>query len=150
MKRRLLSLTLAASVLLPLAVRAADQATPDEAKAMAIKAAEYLKSVGPDKALPEFNAKDGPWHDRDLFVAVIDSKGVMVAHGSNPGLIGRNVLELKDVEGKPFNREWVSVPDAGWVTFKWRNLQTNAIEPKTCYVIHVGDDYVGVGAYVKS
>jgi hypothetical protein len=40
---------------------AAGQATPDEAKAMAVKAAEYLKANGPDKAFAEFNAKDGPW-----------------------------------------------------------------------------------------
>jgi hypothetical protein len=144
-----MSSAILAALGVPMLGRAADQATPAEAMAMAIKAADYMKSVGPEKAIPEFNAKDGPWHDRDLFVAVIDSKGVMVAHGTNPGLIGHNVLDLKDVEGRPFNREWVSVPDAGWVSFKWRNLQTNAIEPKTCYVIHVGDDYVGVGAYVK-
>ena len=42
---------------------AADQATPDEAKAMAIKAVEYLKSAGPEKAFAEFDAKDGRWHD---------------------------------------------------------------------------------------
>jgi hypothetical protein len=147
MNRRFLLQMIVIAPLLPSAGHAAGQATPDEAKAMAIKAAEYLKSAGPEKALPEFNAKDGPWHDRDLFVAVLDSKGMMVAHGTNPGLIGRNVLDLKDIDGKPFNRNWVSVTDTGWVDFKWRNLQTSAIEPKTCYVVHVGDDFVGVGAY---
>ena len=138
-----------ATLVAPMPLWAIAQATPDEAKAMAIKAAAYLKQVGPETALPAFNAKTGPWQDRDLFVAVIDSKGVMVAHGSNPGLIGHNVLELKDIEGRPFNHEWVGIKDAGWVSFKWRNLQTSAIEPKTCYVIHVGDYFVGVGAYVK-
>ena len=66
---------------------AAGLGTPDEAKAMATKAAEYLKAVGPDKAFAEFDAKDGPWHDRDLYVYVINDTGVMVAHGTNPGLI---------------------------------------------------------------
>jgi cytochrome c len=63
------------AVLIAPAVVAAGQATPAEAKAMAIKAAEYLKAVGPEKAFPEFNAKDGPWRDRDLYVFVDDSKG---------------------------------------------------------------------------
>jgi cytochrome c len=67
---------------------AADQATPDEAKAMAIKAVEYLKSAGPEKAFAEFDAKDGRWHDRDLYVTVLDSNGVAVAQGNNPGLVG--------------------------------------------------------------
>jgi cytochrome c len=131
------------------AVWAAGQATPDQAKAMSIKAAEYLKSVGPEKALPEFSAKDGPWHDRDLYVFVDDIKGVMVANGTNPGLIGKSVVELWDVDGKAFHHEILAITDAGWVDFKWRNPVTNAVEPKTTYEIRVGDYIVGVGAYVK-
>jgi hypothetical protein len=128
---------------------AAGQGSADDAKALAIKAADYLKAVGPDKALPEFSLKGGPWHDRDLYVTVEDSKGVMVAHGTNPGLIGRNVLELKDVDGKPFNREIQAVKDVAWVSFKWQNPVTKAIETKTQYDIRVGDYVVGVGAYTN-
>jgi hypothetical protein len=149
MRRLPALLTLCILLLLAPAAWAVDQATPDEAKAMAIKAAAYLKSAGPETAFAAFNASDGPWHDRDLFVAVLDAKGVMVAHGSNRGLIGHSVLDLKDVDGKPFNREWVGVADTGWVNFKWRNMQTKDFERKTCFVVHVGDYYVGVGAYVK-
>jgi len=137
------------ALLFAVSALAAGQATPDEAKAMAIKAAEYLKSVGSEKAFAAFDAKDGPWHDRDLFVVVLDAKGVMVAHGANAGLIGRTVLDLRDVDGKPFNRDWIAVQDTGWVNFKWQNPLTKVVEPKTCYVIHVGDDWVGVGAYAQ-
>jgi cytochrome c len=128
---------------------AAGQATPDEAKTMAIKAADYLKSVGPEKAFPEFNAKEGPWRDRDLYVFVDDSKGVMVANSTNPGLIGKSVLELRDVDGKAFHHDILAITDAGWVNFKWRNPVTNAVEPKTTYEVRVGDYIVGVGAYLK-
>ena len=98
MNRSLPMFALGANLLLAPHAWAAGQATPDEAKVMATKAAEYLKSVGPDKAFPEFNAKDGPWHDRDVYVTVLDSKGVMVAHGTNPGLIGKSMIDLKDVD----------------------------------------------------
>lgn len=128
---------------------AAGQATPDEAKAMAIKAAEYLKAVGPDKAFPEFDAKGGPWHDRDLYVTVISDQGVMLAHGTNAGLIGRNVLQLKDPEGNAFNLNIVAIKDAAWVNFKWQNPMTHSTEPKTAYYVRVGNDLVGVGAYAK-
>ena len=141
---------LAAAVLLNVtAAYAAGQATPEEAKAFAIKAAEYLKAVGPDKAFPEFDAKDGPWHDRDLYVTVLDSKGVMVAHGTNPGLIGKSMVELKDVDGKPFNKDILAVADTGWVDFKWQNPLTKAVEQKTAYEVRVGDYIIGVGAYAK-
>jgi cytochrome c len=140
---------LAVALLAAPAAYAAGQATPDEAKAMAVKAADYLKAVGPDKAFPEFDAKDGPWHDRDLYVTVQDSKGVMVAHGTNAGLIGKSVLDLKDVDGKPFNRDVQAIKDAGWVEFKWQNPLTKAVEPKTMYQVRAGEYIVGVGAYAK-
>jgi len=140
---------LAAALLSAPVVYAAGQATPDEAKAMAVKAAEYLKVVGPDKAFPEFNAKDGPWHDRDLYVTVQDSKGVMVSHGTNPGLIGKSVLDLKDVDGKPFNREIQQIKDSGWIEFKWQNPVSKAVEPKKMYEVRVGEYIIGVGAYAR-
>ncbi len=150
-RQRLLPLlSLGAALLLAPAAWAAGQATPDEAKAMAIKAAEYLRSAGPETAFAAFDAKDNSvWHDRDLYVTVENANGVMVTHGTNPGLIGRNVLELKDVDGKPFNRDVVAVKDAGWVNFKWQNPLTKAVDPKTMYEVRVGDYLVGVGAYAK-
>ena len=149
MKPVLTSLPLVAALLFSPLVNAAGQATPDEAQAMAVKAADYLKSVGPDKAFPEFDAKAGPWHDRDLYVIVQDSKGVMVAHGTNAGLIGRSVLDLKDVDGKPFNRETQAIKDAGWVDFKWQNPVSKSVEAKRQYIVRVGEYLVGVGAYAQ-
>jgi hypothetical protein len=148
--KKLLALLLPIVALLFISVAWADgQATPDDAKAMAIKAADYLKAVGPEKALPEFSAKDSVWHDRDLYVTVQDSKGVMVAHGTNPGLVGRSVLELKDVDGKPFNHEVQAVKDTAWIEYKWQNPISKAVETKRQYTIRVGEYVVGVGAYVR-
>jgi len=150
MRRKLHMLwAIPAMLVVPMLAWAAGQATPDEAKAMAVKAAAYLQSVGPEKAFPEFDAKDGPWRDRDLYVTVQSNQGVMVAHGTNPGLIGKSVLELKDVDGKPFNHDIHDMKDAGWVNFKWQNPLTKAVEPKTMYVVRAGDYIVGVGAYAK-
>jgi signal transduction histidine kinase len=140
----------AAALLCVTAAYATGRATPDEAKAMAVKAAEYLKAVGPDKAFAEFDAKDNAtWHDRELYVIVQDDTGVMVAHGTNPGMIGKSMLDLKDVDGKPFNRETQAIKDQGWVAFKWQNPVTKAVEPKQQYIIRVGHYLVGVGAYAN-
>ena len=117
---RMLTL-LAALVLLSSTAFSADYATVDEARAMALKAADYLKVNGPEKAFAAFEAKDAAFHDRDLYVWVQNSKGVMVSHGTNPGLIGKSVLDLRDVDGKPFNLEVQAVKDSGWVDYKWQN-----------------------------
>jgi signal transduction histidine kinase len=151
MKRAVYLVLLAPALLLMAAAAwAAGTATPDEAKALAVKAAEYLKSAGPDKAFPEFDAKDNmTWHDRDLYVVVQDSNGVILAHGTNAGLIGKSMMDLRDVDGKLFTHEMVAIKDAGWVDFKWQNPLTKAVEAKTTYEVRVGDYLVGVGAYAK-
>ena len=148
---RIVSLAVALCMTLtPLAAVAAGQATADEAKAMAEKAADYLKSVGPAKAFAEFDAKDGPWHDRDLYVMVENNQNIMVAHGANPGLIGKNVADLKDPDGKAISPEIQAIAESGWVTFRWLNPLTKAMEPKTSYWVRTGDYIVGVGAYVSA
>jgi signal transduction histidine kinase len=139
----------AVALVFSVSVHAGEEASPDEAKAMAIRAADYLKASGPEAAFPAFDARDGSWHDRDLFVAVLGADGTMRAHGANPGLIGHNMLNLKDVDGKAFNQDILAVADTGWVTFKWRNLTTHKIEPKTLYVVHVNDNFVMVGAFQR-
>jgi hypothetical protein len=126
---------------------AQDRATPEEAKALAIKAAQYLKEVGAEKAFAAFNAGSGPWRDRDLYVYVADPDCKVVAHGTMPALVGRTLDSLKDVDGKPIIQQVVAVKDAGWVDYKWQNPATKAIELKSTYVVRVGDHAVAVGAY---
>jgi hypothetical protein len=141
---------LAAVAMLGSVAAASDRANVDEAKAMAVKAATFLKDGGPEKAFPAFQAKDNAdWHDRDLYVFVQDSKGYMVSHGTNPALIGKPMLALKDVDGKAFNVEMQAVKDTGWIEYKWQNPQSKAVEPKKAYIVRVGDYIVGVGAYVQ-
>ena len=142
-------LSFATALLLSPVAWAAGPATPDEAKAMAVKAAAYLQSAGPETAFAAFDAKEGPWHDRDLYVTVLDRNGVVAAHGNNPGLIGKSMTTLKDVDGKPFIHDMVAVSDAGWVEYKWQNPVTKGVEPKASYEVRVGDYVVGVGAYAK-
>lgn len=125
---------------------AQDTGTPDEAKAMATRAADLLRTQGPDAAFAEFN-KGAAFHDRDLYVMVYDQTGKCVSHGANAGLIGKPLINLKDIDGTPIIRELVAIEDAGWVDYKWPHPVTKKIEPKTTYVVRVGEYRVGVGAY---
>ncbi len=124
-------------------------ASPDEAKIMAVKAAEFLKANGPEKAFAAFTGKEAPWIDRDLYVFVYDETGHSVAHGGNPALVGKSLIDLKDPDGKAFVRDFVAIKEAGWVEYKWRSPVTNAVEPKLSYIIPIGTYRVGVGAYKK-
>ena len=129
-------------------VAAAEQGGVDEAKAMAEKAAALLKAEGKDKAFAAFNG-DAAYKDRDLYVFVVDNAGVTVAHGANAGLIGKNLMEVRDPSGKQFVKEMTQIKDNGWVDYVWQNPASKKVEPKRSYVIREGDVVVGVGAYVK-
>jgi signal transduction histidine kinase len=129
---------------------AAEVGSPDDAKAMADRAAAYLKANGPEKAFTAFNDKqDANFHDRDLYVFVFDPTGKVLAHGANATLVSKNMAELKDVDGKPFVKEFLAVKDAGWVDYKWQNPQSKAVEAKTTYVVRSADYVLGVGAYKR-
>jgi len=140
-----LPLLFAAAVFAPAAF-AQDSGTPDEAKAMAVRAADLLRTKGAETAFPEFD-KGAAFHDRDLYVMVYDQTGKCISHGANPALIGKSLIDLKDTDGKYMIREFVGIQDAGWVDYNWPRPATKKIEPKTTYVIRVGDYRVGVGAY---
>lgn len=130
----------------------ADKGSADEAVAMVKKAAALIKSAGKDKAFAEFsNPANKDFHDRDLYIYVYDLKGVTLAHGNNPKMVGKNLIELKDGDGKPIIKSMVDVAKSpagkGWVEFKWPNPVTKAVEPKAGYVERVDDLLVGSGIY---
>jgi len=129
----------------------ADKGSADEAVAMVKKAAAMIKAEGKEKAFAAFaDPANKDFHDRDLYVFVYDMNGVNLAHGNNPKMVGKNLLELKDQEGKPLIRQMVDVAKTkgkGWVDYKWPNPVTKAIEAKSSYVEKVDDMLVGSGIY---
>ena len=128
---------------------AADRASPNDAKVLAEKAAAHFKDVGPDKAIADFNDKQGAYVDRDLFVVTYSPEGKILS-GLIPALIGMDATTLKDIDGKEFGKEIMAKAKAdktGWVEYHMTNPATKKIETKASYVIQVGDYVVFVGAY---
>lgn len=116
---------------------AADKGTKDEAVALARKAIAYYKANGKDKAFTEISNKSGQFIDRDMYVYVLDTNGIMMAHGANEKLIGKELSQLKDADGKLFAQELIALAKAkksGWVDYKWPNPVTKQIEAKTTYI----------------
>jgi len=126
--------------------------TAAEATAMVEKAIAHIKKVGREKAFADFSSKQPPWVDRDLYVVVYDMKGKVLAHGSNEKMIGKDVIELRDNDGKYFVKERVEMmskgPDAkGWQDYKFMNPVSRQIEPKQMYLRRFEDVIVGCGIY---
>ncbi len=131
---------------------AAELVTKPEAEAMVKKTVAYLKANGGEKTYTEINRKDGPFTDRDLYMVVYGMDGVVRAHGANPKMINKNLMELKDVDGKAFVRERVEMGKKGapfWQEYKFTNPVSGKIEPKAMYCQPLADAVVCGGVYLK-
>ncbi len=130
---------------------AADMGTATEAKAMCDKAVGAIKTSGREQTFAAIQDAKGAYRAKDLYVFCMDMKGVMVAHGSKPELIGKNLLEKKDPDGKALFQEMIKLVQekgAGWVDYKWPHPETKVDTAKSSYVQKAGDDlFCGVGIY---
>lgn len=130
---------------------AQDNGTRDEAKAMNEAAIAHLKKVGNDKAFDDFTKDKANWVKKDLYVFLLDTDGSIKAHGANDKLIGKNLLNLKDQNGKEFVKEFVVVAGKGegWVDYDWAHPVSKKVEGKTTFVKRVAGTNlaVAVGVY---
>ena len=137
-------------VLLTGVARAADRGTATEAEAMVKKAIIFLKANGPEKSYEEFtNGKS--FKDRDLYVVVYDLNGKVLAHGSNAKMVGKDLIDAKDPQGKPIIKMFVDLAKTkgkGWTDpYKFMNPMTQTLQAKTLYLERAGDVLVGTGIY---
>jgi signal transduction histidine kinase len=148
--RSLLTLLLAGVV--SVSAMAQDHGTKDEAKAMISAALAHVKKAGNEQAFKDFTSDKANWTKKDLYVFVMDLKGVVLAHGANEKLVGKNLIELKDQNGKLFAREFIEVGTSkgeGWVDYDWTSPVTKKVEGKSTFVKRIPsfDGFVAVGAY---
>jgi len=132
------------------AASAEEHGTAAQAKLMVERAVEFVKANGKDKTLAELNNPKGQFVKGDLYVYAWDSSGKVLANPVNLKMVGTNVLNSPDVDGKYFRKEAIELAKAkgsGWVDYKYRNPQTNQVEQKTAYVKKVEDMIIGCGAY---
>ena len=124
--------------------------TQAEAEAMVKKAIGYIKANGREKAFAEIGNPNGKFVDRDLYVFVYDLNGKCVAHGANPKMVGKDLINMKDPDGKEYVKERISIAKSkgkGWQDYKFPNPLTKQIEHKTAYIEKFEDLIVGCGVY---
>jgi cytochrome c len=106
------------------AMAAGEQASKEEAIAMVKKGVVFMKANGKEKGHAEISNKKGQFIDRDLYLVVYGLDGTVRAHGANDKMIGKDLIELKDVDGKPFVKERVDMAKTQatfWQDYKFTN-----------------------------
>jgi signal transduction histidine kinase len=132
------------------AAHAADLGTASDAEALVKKAVALIKSAGAEKAYDEVSNGKSLKH-LDLYVAVNDLSGKSLAHGANPKMIGKDMTELKDAEGRYPTKMMLEIakgPGKGWTgEYKFMNPTTQKAQTKIAYVERLGDTMVISGIY---
>lgn len=120
-----------------------------------VKGATELVRTKGEAAFNDFQVSGSRWRQGDTYVFVLDPQGTMLVH-PDPGMEGRNELELKDVNGRPIIRGLLSAVSAnkaeGWYHYQWPVPGGILPRWKSSYVCFVtapsGKSYViGAGVY---
>lgn len=115
---------------------AEEYGTAREAESMVKAAVAHLRKVGREQAYFDFTFRSAPFMDRDLYVVVYGMDGKVFAHGQNARMVGREVIELKDPDGKPFVKERVELARSKgsfWQDYKFSDPISNKVLPKAMY-----------------
>ena len=147
-----LRLSVAAALLATgmLAAAADGGATAEQATAMVKTGVAFIKANGTEKGYAEITSKTSPFKREDLYLVVYGLDGTVHAHGANEKMIGRNLIELKDVDGKAFVKERVELGKAKvsfWQDYKFTNPESKKIEPKSMYCERLEQTVVCGGIY---
>jgi len=131
----------------------ATSATAKEAEAMVKKGVAFIKANGKEKGYAAIIDRDNKdFHDRDLYLAVHKLDGTAVAHGTNEKMVGKNFIEMKDIDGKEYIKERVELAktkSSFYTDYKFPNPVTKKIEAKTSYCERLDDTVVCGGVYKK-
>jgi len=129
-----------------------EQPTREEAEAMVRKAAAFIRESGAESAYKEITGKTGKFNDRDLYVVVYQLDGIVAAHGANTKLIGKNMADAQDVDGKYFVKERITLAQkqpSFWQEYKFVNHVSKKIEPKEMYCERLNDTAICAGIYKR-
>ena len=126
------------------------KATPAEAIAKVKQAVSMIHKDGRQKAYAAISDPKGPFVERDLYITVWGQDGTVRAHGANRNMVGKNLIDLRDIDGKLFIRERLETAKTAatfWQNYKYTHPQTKKIEPKRMYWERLDDSVVCGGVY---
>jgi signal transduction histidine kinase len=136
--------------LIGIMVSSGNASSKEEAKAMVEKAIAFYKANGKEKTFAEVNNTKGKFTKGDLYVFVYDMTGTVHAHGANLKMIGKDLSDIKDPDGKSFVKERIELAKTkgkGWQDYKFTNPVTKKVEQKTAWIEKVDEFIFGCGAY---
>ena len=127
-----------------------EQAARNEAVEIVKKGVDYIKANGTSKSYALIDAHAEPFVNGNIYIMVYGLDGMCLAHGSNEKLVGKNLIDAEDVDGKLYVKERVEAAKTKanfWLDYKFADPATKKIEPKSTYCQRLDDTVVCAGVY---
>ncbi|MCJ2085919.1 cache domain-containing protein [Methylobacterium sp. E-005] len=126
-----------------------------EIETLVNKAADILEERGP-AAFVEFRRKGSLWRYGDVYLFVVDMRGVVLFNASHPNREGRDLLHERDADGKQFHQDFIDTVSrfgSGWVDYMFPRPGQSVPIVKWSYVCetHVAgaEALIGAGVYIE-
>ena len=127
------------------------QGTAVEAVAL-VEQAQRLRRQGglsPLQYWAQLSDPRQPFHDRDMYVFVLDGNGRYLAFGGKPQRCGTRVQEVQGVQGDALLAAIVrqAAQGPGWVEYDFTHPVSGQVQTKMSYVCAQDGAYLGCGIY---
>lgn len=126
------------------------QGSADEAVALVERAlAQRRRSASRDSFLRDVTDPEQQFHDRDMYVFVLDRNGTYLAFGGNRAKVGTRVQDIAGIDGEGLLDAIITQAshEPGWVEYDITNPTTGRVQTKMSFVQQVDDLFLGCGVY---
>ena len=125
------------------------QGTADEATALVERAAVLHRTTSADQFLRTLTDPAQPYHDRDMYVFVLDSAGTYRAFAGNRSKIGTRVQDIPGIAGEQLVHDIIAQAERGpgWVEYDITNPSSGMVQTKMSFVQQIDRLYLGCGVY---
>jgi cytochrome c len=114
------------------------------------EAVALFEHEGKEAVLTEIANPKGRFVEDDRYVFAVNLDGTMLAHPMNPELTGRNLIDLRDSDGRSFIRKIIDKARAkgyGFADYKWNGPKSKEELHKTSFFERVDGMVLCSGFY---
>lgn len=116
--------------------------------------AEYIDTTVKEMRQNALNILKNAKFGAHQYFFVMDRSGKLLMHGQDERLESKNILDIKDFQGKEFINDALSAakkPYDHWISYQWMNPNTHTIEEKFSFIKEVpSTDWIIGSGYYKS
>lgn len=125
------------------------QGSAEEAVALVERAVAHRRHTSREAFLRDLTQPARGFHDRDMYVFALDSRGTYLAFGGNPSKVGTHVQDIAGIDGDGLLQSIIDQAshEPGWVEYGITNPTTGKVQAKMSFVQQVDDVFVGCGVY---